>query len=196
MSRPRSPKPLSSIRIISGQWRGRRIPVLADGVRPTGDRVRETLFNWLQPYVVGSRCLDLFAGAGALGLEALSRGAESVTFVDQDARAVRQLKETLSALASHSGRVLKANALTLDYAACGPFDLVFLDPPFGSLDLGNLCTLLETSGSLATPARIYMEMRRQDALPELPEGWDTLREREAGQVRFALLERAPMSEQE
>ena len=196
MSRAGKAQQLSSIRIIAGRWRGRRIPVLPNGVRPTGDRIRETLFNWLQPYLSGARCLDLFAGTGALGLEALSRGAAGVTFVDQDARVVGQLKETLAALASESGRAVRGNALTLDYAAFGPFDLVFLDPPFGSIDLGNLCKLLEASGGLAKAARIYIELQRHDALPELPPDWVVLKEGQAGRVRFALLERTAADEQE
>ena len=196
MPRPTNNKQHSGVRIIAGSWRGRRIPVPPSGVRPTGDRVRETLFNWLQPYVRGARCLDLFAGTGVLGLEALSRGAERVIFVDQDDGYASQLREILVQLGSDPGQVIVGNAETLDYSAYGPFDIVFVDPPFGSLDTGKLCTLLEASGGLAACAHIYLEMPRQHELPSLPPGWSVRREKAAGQVRFAWLERTSTAEQE
>jgi 16S rRNA (guanine966-N2)-methyltransferase len=190
MPQSRSAKSRSSVRIISGRWRGRRIPVVGNGVRPTGDRIRETLFNWLQSDIQGTRCLDMFAGSGALGLEALSRGAVQVTFVDTNSSAVRQIRQMLDELDTQAGQVIQGNAMTVNYAGQGPFELVFVDPPFGSLDLSILCTLIEESGCLADPARIYLETQRRDASFEVPNGWSLKRERKSGQVWFGLFERS------
>ena len=182
-------KPAGSIRVIAGKWRGRRIPVAVKGIRPSGDRIRETLFNWLQPWVVGARCLDLFAGTGVLGIEALSRGANRVLFVEQQQSAARALRALLESLETEAGSVLHADALTADLKAHGPYDLVFLDPPFGGIEFGNLCKLLERSQCLAEQAHIYIELARQDSRPELPENWRLIRERTAGAVQFGLIER-------
>jgi 16S rRNA (guanine966-N2)-methyltransferase len=190
MSRPARSRPHAGVRIIAGRWRGRRIPVPNTGVRPSGDRIRETLFNWLQSDVRGARCLDMFAGTGVLGLEALSRGAADVLFVEQHAGNAKRLRETLAALGSERGQVVAADALSLDLGSYGRFDIVFLDPPFGSLDPGNLCTLLDESGALADDALIYLELHRKEELAGLPRGWTVRRQKVAGQVRFALLERA------
>ncbi len=181
----------STVRIIGGRFRGRRIPVPPDGVRPTPDRVRETVFNWLTPWLADTRCLDLFAGTGALGLEALSRGAAEAVFVDQDRRAADQLREMLRDLGCEAARVVVADAQRLAYAAMGCFDIVFLDPPFDTTDLQVLCKLLESSGALAEGAHIYMEMNRRQTLPQVPANWTIVREQTAGQVRFALAERNP-----
>lgn len=178
------------VRIISGRWRGRRIrlPELA-GIRPTGDRIRETLFNWLAPIIAGARCLDLFAGSGALGLEALSRGAGETVFVERDEAAVRHLEGTLAQLECREATVVRADALRFLQGPARPFDIVWLDPPFGDIDLENLCTLLEPDW-LAHGARIYLEMSRHDDLPNLPAGWVVDRDKTAGQVRFVLARRA------
>lgn len=181
----------SSLRIIAGSWKGRRIRFLADGVRPTGDRIRETLFNWLDPWIRDANCLDMFAGSGALGLEALSRGAASVLLVEKNRGAAQQLKQNIAMLDADSASVIIADARTLDYANRGPFDIVFLDPPFmspssGSSDLGNLCTLLESAGCLSDEAHIYIESARQSSWPEFPPNWEVIRDRTAGQVRYAL----------
>lgn len=174
----------NSVRIIAGAWRGRRLAV-APGVdlRPTGDRVRETLFNWLQSSVAGSRCLDLYAGSGALGLEAASRGAADVVLVDRDPAVVTALRETLARLGPAPVSVIEQPAL--EYLAGTPraFDLVFLDPPFGAVDLGQVCVRLG-HGWLAPAAWIYVEQPAQAAAPLV--GWRTLREKVHGQVRFGL----------
>jgi 16S rRNA (guanine966-N2)-methyltransferase len=183
-------KPPGSVRIIAGEWRGRRIEVApGPGIRPTPDRVRETLFNWLAPVLPGMHCLDLYAGTGVLGLEALSRGAAESWFVEQDAAAARALEMVLDRFdgPSHDrGRVLRADARRW---LAGPvprsFDLVFLDPPYAADELGNLCTLL-ARGWLAPHAWVYLETSRRYALPVLPAGWQLHREREAGEVRYAL----------
>ena len=175
------------LRIIGGRWRGRRIPCLpGDVTRPTGDRVRETLFNWLAPYIEGARCLDLFAGTGALGLEALSRGAAGVTFVEQDRRTVRQLEATLHLLNCSDANIIRGEALRFLDGTPTQFNIVFLDPPFGDIDMGNLCTLLDNHW-LASDAYIYIETRRGDAAIEMPAGWITIRNKTAGQVHFQLV---------
>ncbi len=174
------------LRIIGGRWRGRRFPCPpGDVTRPTGDRIRETLFNWLAPFIDGARCLDLFAGTGALGLEALSRGAAQTTFVEQDARAARQLEATLRELDCHDADVIKGDALHFLAGAPTRFDIVFLDPPFGAIDPGNLCTLLGDHW-LARGAHVYIEMQRRDAVLKIPADWTIVRDKTAGQVRFML----------
>lgn len=179
-------KPAGSVRIIAGEWRGRRLEVASGAdIRPTPDRVRETLFNWLAPVLPGMYCLDLYAGTGVLGLEALSRGAAESWFVERDAEAATVLESMLVRLGGQ-GRVLRAD--TRRWLA-GPvsrsFDLVFLDPPYADDELGNLCKLL-ARGWLAPHAWIYLETSRKAQLPALPEGWQLHREREAGEVRYAL----------
>jgi 16S rRNA (guanine966-N2)-methyltransferase len=182
-------RPPGEVRIIGGIWRGRRVPVIADAaVRPTGDRVRETLFNWLSPVIDGARCLDLFAGTGALGLEALSRGASAVCFVERQAAVARALEASLERLGCRQGRVVISDAARFLAGPPQPFDIVFLDPPFGEAALGDLCTLLD-GGWLAPGARVYLELPREHPLPPLPAAWGVLREKTAGQVRFALAER-------
>lgn len=176
------------MRIIGGAWRGRRLPVSdTPAVRPSGDRVRETLFNWLAPVISGMRCLDLFAGTGVLGLEALSRGAAEVCFVERELRVARLLEESLRRFGVHGAQLIVADAHRFLAGVARPFDLVFLDPPFGAVDLAQLCTLLR-SGWLASGARIYIELPRSQQLPALPAGWVVLREKTAGQVRFALVQ--------
>lgn len=175
-----------AVRIIAGRWRGRKVRLAADTeLRPTPDRVRETLFNWLMPYISGARCLDLFAGSGVLGLEALSRGAADVCFVERSTPAARQIEATLLEFDCLDAHVVNKDAMHFLRDSPWPFDLVLADPPFGSLDLGNLCTLL-ADGWLAPGAHIYLELSRRDALPELPPDWTLEREKTAGQVRFAL----------
>jgi len=189
MSKRSSPDRPGNLRIIGGRWRGRRIvlPSPAD-IRPTPDRVRETLFNWLTPVIDGMRCLDLFAGSGALGLEALSRGASEAWFIDKSEAATARLTDTLRGLECQSAKVVTADALRFLRQQNGRFDMVFLDPPFDAIDLVNLCTLLEANW-LAPGAHIYLEVSRENELPLMPETWSTLREKTAGQVRFALARR-------
>ncbi len=179
----------SAVRIIAGRLKGRRIPIESETIRPTPDRVRETVFNWLAAHLDAVHCLDMFAGSGALGIEAWSRGADSVIFVEQDKQAVEQLGSRLAEFGC-AGEVHQADALRLDYSVLGPFDIVFLDPPFKGPDMVNLCTLLESSGGLSASALIYMEMDRCNEVPELPPNWSLIKEKTAGQVRFALAERS------
>lgn len=174
-------------RIIAGQWRGRRLsfPALA-GVRPTADRVRETLFNWLAPVIEGARCLDLFAGSGALGLEALSRGAAAVTFVDREPRLIRAIAAHLGTLGCGTGSTLCADAPAYLTSRPETFDIVFLDPPFDSGPLGGLCQMISDAGLLSPGGRVYLEQDAAAPPPELPPGWEMLRSARAGNVRYHL----------
>ena len=137
------------VRIVGGEWRGRplRFPEVA-GIRPTPDRVRETLFNWLQQQVAGRRCLDLYAGSGALGLEALSRGAREVVFVDVEPAVVRHIGDTLRNLGCDRGRTVRADAAAFLAQPATPFDVVFLDPPFAAPVLPDICQRIEAGGWL------------------------------------------------
>jgi 16S rRNA (guanine966-N2)-methyltransferase len=182
----------NQLRIIGGEWRGRKLGFPdVEGLRPTTDRVRETLFNWLQPLIQGARCLDLFAGSGALGLEALSRGAASVSFVDSDRQAVQSLRDNLSLLKEQRGSVLQSDALTLLHngAPEKPFDLVFLDPPFRKALLQPCLALLCQEGWLSADARIYLEQETELGEPALPPGWEMVRCKKAGQVIYGLAAR-------
>jgi 16S rRNA (guanine966-N2)-methyltransferase len=181
------------VRIIGGEWRGRKLhfPPSA-GLRPTPDRVRETVFNWLQFELAGARCLDLFAGSGALGFEALSRGAGEVVFVECDAVAARAIREMLAQLHCDRGRVEQVDALA--WLECGPpgskpFDIVFLDPPYGEALLPVLAEKLERGGWLAPRAWIYLEDAAARGEPALPAGWTLLRSKRAGDVGYHLARR-------
>lgn len=185
-----APKPLSNrLRIIGGRWRGAKVtfPSLPS-LRPSPDRVRETLFNWLQPVIVRARCLDLFAGSGALGIEALSRGASHVDFVDSEAQVGRHLQATLRRLGTADGVVHVADALRfLDPPSGQPYDIVFLDPPYASELLPAICSKLGQGGWLSREALIYLECPADRPLPEVPGAWQVHRSKRAGQVGYHLL---------
>ncbi len=174
-----------SVRIIGGRWRGTRLAV-ADvaGLRPTSDRVRETLFNWLQPALPGARVLDLFAGSGALGLEALSRGAGEAFLVERDPAAVRALEDACLKLQATTARVLRADALALLAAPLhGRFDIVFLDPPFAA---GAWTAALDALPPwLAEGAWLYLESPVAGGTP-MPPGWRLHREGATRESRHAL----------
>ena len=174
------------LRIIGGSWRGRKLRFPASAaIRPTPDRVRETLFNWLGPATPGAQCLDLFAGSGALGLEALSRGAAHVTFVEQDAAAARELRTRLAEWQAQDARVERADAVRYLAGAARPFDIVFLDPPFASQLLSRAAVLLE-AGWLRRGALIYVERAARAGLPPLPQSWQPLKAKRAGEVGYHL----------
>ncbi|MEO9078573.1 MAG: 16S rRNA (guanine(966)-N(2))-methyltransferase RsmD [Rhodanobacter sp.] len=182
------------IRIIGGNLRNSRldVPELI-GLRPTAERVRETLFNWLAPVIEGARCLDLCAGTGALGIEALSRGAASVQFVERDPRAAQALRDNLTRLKQAKGQVVALDAAVYLHGAAQPQDLVFLDPPFALGLWSPLAKQLEQAGWLTASALIYVESPRVDGL-RLPSNWQLYREASAGEVRFALYRRSlPLS---
>ncbi len=177
------------LRIIGGRWRGQRLAVgQARGLRPTADRTRETLFNWLQADIGDARVLDLFAGTGALGLEALSRGAASAVFVERSAVIARTLQEQLRRLgAEQQARVLTLSAERYLRGPAQPFDVVFLDPPFADDCLPVILPLLAKSGWLAASANVYVETARQSASVKWPSGWLVRREKQAGAVWYGLL---------
>lgn len=158
------------------------------GLRPTGERVRETLFNWLAPVVPGARCLDLFAGTGALGLEALSRGAREVVFVEKSQAAVATLRKNIAALEAAGAVVHHVDAgAFLESGRHEPFDIVFLDPPFADALLEQMCRLLDEHAVLAPGARVYVEQGRDANEPTLPAGWAVSKTKTAGNVRYSLI---------
>lgn len=176
----------NEFRIIGGEWRRRRLgfPALP-GIRPSPDRVRETLFNWLQGVVQGAQCLDLFAGSGALGLEALSRGAASCVFVDQERVVVETLREHLDKLHAATAEPIQTDAIAYLSGPGHRFDLVFLDPPFATNLLRRVFEQLAAGDWLAPGARVYIECAA-GTMPALPADWRKLREARAGNVEFAL----------
>jgi 16S rRNA (guanine966-N2)-methyltransferase len=178
------------LRIIGGTWRGRRFRFTAEAdIRPTPDRVRETLFNWLATRVPHSQCLDLCAGSGALGLEALSRGAARVHFVESDANAVRDLRARLSDWGAAGATVERTDMLRYLRAKPEPFDIVFLDPPYAAGLLSAAARLLEDREWLAPGALIYVESAARLALPALPERWHLTKTKRAGEVGYHLFEK-------
>ncbi|HEX9473467.1 MAG TPA: 16S rRNA (guanine(966)-N(2))-methyltransferase RsmD [Steroidobacteraceae bacterium] len=179
------------LRIIAGRWRGRRWQFPAGGIRPTSDRVRETLFNWLQGRIVGRRCLDLYAGSGALGLEALSRGAGHCVFVDRDVQALAALGALLRDWGAASGEAQLEQSEAQQYLAraAQPFDLVFLDPPFAGEELARSMERLEAQGWLASAGLVYIEHPRAVPVPPPPAAWQALRHGSAGAVGYDLYER-------
>ena len=176
------------VRIIGGQWRRRWLPVPAGAaLRPTPDRVRETLFNWLAPSLLGARCLDLFAGSGVLGLEAISRGAAHATLVEHDRELVTQLRTNVALLAAEEAvRVIESEALRfLATPSNVIFNVVFLDPPYASGLVARVLPLL-TPQWLTPAALVYLETAREQPLVPLPEGWRMIRVGETSKTRYCL----------
>lgn len=177
-----------SIRIIAGKHRGRKLPVLAaDGLRPTTDRVKETVFNWLMPYMADSRCLDCFAGAGSLGFEAYSRGAEQVTMIELNKSAATQLMANAQTLKAQSIQVTQSDALAFLNGTPQPFDIIFIDPPFRQ-GLAEKVIQRVSKGWLSEDAMVYVETESENALPDIPENWHLLKEKKAGQVVYRLFQ--------
>ena len=182
----------NQLRIIAGQWRGRKLRFAdGEGLRPTTDRIRETLFNWLQGIIEGARCLDLYAGSGALGLEALSRGAAEVMFWEKNPQAVRALRENLNLLKASQAELVQTDSLHALRGQARAFDLVFVDPPFGRALLQPSLELLASGGWLAAGAHIYIEHASKGEGFELPQGWELLRSKQAGQVAYHLARYSP-----
>jgi len=173
------------VRIIGGKWRSRRIvfPPRED-LRPTPDRVRETLFNWLGQDLTARTCLDLFAGSGALGFEAASRGARRVVMVERDPETFRALLASRAALGADAVELKSADALEFLRTDADSYDVVFVDPPFSAGYLPELWALLPAR--LARAAVVYCESASH---PTLPEGWETWKQGRAGQVAYQLLKR-------
>lgn len=187
----------SQIRIIGGQWRSRKLtfPIL-EGLRPTPDRVRETLFNWLQSTIPGARCLDLFSGSGALGLEALSRGANHCTFIDIAAASCQALRDNLKQLDCSSAAVIQRDALQWlkqlpdnnDGSETQCFDVIFLDPPFNKDLCEQVCQLLVEKKLISSRGYIYIETETRAPLMR---HWPLSREKISGQVKYRLYQHLP-----
>jgi 16S rRNA (guanine966-N2)-methyltransferase len=178
-----------SIRIIGGSHRGRKLPVLnAEGLRPTTDRTKETLFNWLMMDVQGANCLDCFAGAGSLGFEALSRGAISVTFMELDKLASKQLQANAILLKydQESARVLQGNTLELLKRNLITMDLVFVDPPFQQNLVQPCIELIHAQGLVKSGSKIYIEREVNGNLTQLPDSWRLIKDKSTQQVSAQL----------
>lgn len=175
------------IRIIGGEWRGRKlkVPEVAH-LRPTPDRVRETLFNWLAPVIAGARCLDAFAGSGALGFEALSRGAAHVVMVDDSIEVVKLLQQEAQMLNAVNAEIYSARMPDQLNQPSKPFDIVFLDPPFQQNLMLPTCAYLEEKGFLAKEAYIYLEAKEAIQENALPTNWQIIKSKKAGQVAYHL----------
>lgn len=184
------------VRIISGKWRGKKLPVAdAAGLRPTTDRVKETLFNWLMHDTAGSQVLDCFAGSGSLGLEALSRAAASVTLIEKAPALAQQLQRHLTTLAASNAEVIKADCLQwLKQPALRHYSLVLIDPPFRQDLAQPCCQALEHYGWLSEQALIYLETEKELSLTAIPANWQLLKEKIAGQLAYRLFLRQPSSE--
>lgn len=179
------------IRIIGGQFRGRKLPVLnAQGLRPTTDRNKETLFNWLMHHITDAKCLDVFAGSGGLGLEALSRYAKSCDFIELDKAASQQLKTNISSLGNaRNAHVYNSNALTtLAQLENGQYDVVFVDPPFNQGLLGPTLDALEQYNLVKSGSVVYVEHEANLGLVELPANWQIIKEKRTTALRYCLVQ--------
>ncbi|MBE4600818.1 16S rRNA (guanine(966)-N(2))-methyltransferase RsmD [Vibrio navarrensis] len=180
------------VRIISGLWRGRKLPVHdAEGLRPTTDRVKETLFNWLAQEIPHAHCLDLFAGSGGLGFEAASRQAKLVTMLELNPKAFAQLQQNVTAVKANNIQLVSGDALQFLKQQGTPQHVVFIDPPFRQGLLQETVTLLEQNGWLAEDAMIYIEAEKEWQVENLPATWHLHREKTAGQVSYRLYQRQP-----
>jgi len=177
------------LRIIAGKWRSRQIGfVSAPGLRPTGDRIRETVFNWLAPYIDGAHCLDLFAGSGALGLEALSRGASNCTALELNGAAATQLRDNKNSLDAEQLTIVEVDSVHYlnQNTPKQAFNIVFVDPPFDDQLHSRVCTALQTGNWLTAGAMIYCELPASDNEFTAPPNWVKLREKVAGEVKYCL----------
>jgi len=186
--KPDAPGGSGELRIIGGDWRSRKLRFPdAGGVRPTPARTRETLFNWLNYHIAGADCLDLFAGSGALGLEALSRGAGAATLVDHTQALAKALRDNLRLLKSNKGDVVCQGVETyLAHRQRPPFDIVFMDPPFRQGWLERLFPLLESQQWVRPGGWVYVEYESERAMPAVPGSWQLHRQKTAGQVTYCL----------
>lgn len=178
------------VRIISGLWRGRKLPVHdAEGLRPTTDRVKETLFNWLAQDVPQAKCLDLFAGSGGLGFESLHAKQNSWPWLSSTRKLFSSYKKNVASLKATNIQVVNTDALSFLKQPGTPHHVVFIDPPFRKGLLDETVTLLEQNGWLAEDAMIYIETEKELSIAGLPENWHLHREKTAGQVSYRLYER-------
>ncbi|GAA0208776.1 16S rRNA (guanine(966)-N(2))-methyltransferase RsmD [Kangiella japonica] len=173
-------------RVIGGQWKGRKLKFFeVEGLRPSLDRIRETLFNWLQSEIRGARCLDLFAGSGAIGIEALSRGASSVDFVELNKKAARQLESNIGLLQADDGNLHHQDAKQFLSQEHQPYDIVFLDPPFHKGLAQEIVGQLAQTNLLAEGALVYLEIE-QNLEVDIPDNWELLKDKQAGQLQYRL----------
>lgn len=182
------------IRVISGQFRGRKLPVKnVEGLRPTTDRIKETVFNWLMQDTRDATVLDCFAGSGGLGFEALSRFAKSTTFIELDASAAKQIEQNISTLKLENAHVIHTNSLSYleQKNTNSPFNLVFVDPPFRKNLAQSSCDLLENNQWLSEDALIYVEVETELSSFSQPDNWLLIKEKKAGQVFCRLYQRQP-----
>lgn len=183
---------MGSFRVIGGEWRSRRLSFPAiEGLRPTTDRVKETVFNWLLPYLPGADVVDLFSGSGSLGIEALSRGAGSVLSIELDKNAAKAIMHNYEQLQVSAERASVANISAFDWLAAQTgdskaFDLFFLDPPFRKGFLDDTIAQLEKSQLLKSQSLIYLEREKEGEAPVIPKSWTLLKEKVAGQVCYQL----------
>lgn len=189
--KPARGKAAGEVRIISGRWRGRKLAVLdAEGLRPTTDRVKETLFNWLMHDIDGASVLDCFAGSGSLAFEALSRHASHCTLLERDKAATSQLLNNQRQLNCTEAQIIHADSLSwLTQPATRQFDIVFIDPPFRKSLALPCCQLLEQQHWLSENALIYLETEKELDVAALPAGWRLLKEKIAGQLAYRLYQR-------
>jgi 16S rRNA (guanine966-N2)-methyltransferase len=188
MARKQTARSSNQLRIIGGSWRGRKLNFPdGEGLRPTTDRVRETVFNWLRGEINGARCLDLFTGSGALGLEALSQGAAHCVFVEKNPQAVRCLQDNLNTLGCDQAQVVAGDALAYLKNTTGTFDLIFLDPPFNKDFLQDVCQLIDQRQLLNEDGLIYLESELALDDLALPQAWELLRNKKAGQAHYGLV---------
>ncbi len=183
----------NQLRIIGGKWRGRKLNfVNAQGLRPTLDRVRETLFNWLQPVIFNAHCLDLYSGSGALGFEALSRGAHQVTLVDNNRQVCQQLNYNLQLLSCENATTVCMDAVdflsrhAVQQVKLSQYQIVFLDPPFNQGLLNSCCEKLEQQQLLAERCYIYIEAEKNLKLNMLPQCWTKTKEKKTSQIAYYL----------
>jgi len=177
----------NTLRIIGGQWRSQQLPVSnIEGLRPTPDRLRETLFNWLMHDIEDAHCLDVFAGSGSLGIEALSRSAKEVIFLEKSAVASQTIRDNLQKLRCSSGTVVNTDALAwLERMPANPFDIIFLDPPFRKDLLAPTCQLLIKYQWIKPSAHVYIEAEKTLQI-ELPKTWKLYKEKTTNQVKAQL----------
>lgn len=176
------------LRIIAGQWRGRKLSfATAPSLRPTPDRVRETLFNWLQGYFHEARCLDLFAGSGALGFEALSRGVEQVTLVENNPQAITKLQENIQLLSVNNAELIATDAFQFLATNPQPFDLIFLDPPFRKGFLPRVLSIICEQELLTNNGLIYLEHEKEEDLALILDQFEMVKEKQAGQLTSILM---------
>lgn len=178
----------NTLRIIAGKWRGRKLAFAnVPGLRPTPDRVRETLFNWLQGHLLHGNCLDLFTGSGALGFEAVSRGAASVTMIESHHLAAEKLRQNIALLGAGEIELFQQDAMRFLQSSPAPFDIIFLDPPFRKDFVPGLLQTIRQHALLKADGLIYLEHEAGLDLQHALQGFDILKEKEAGQVVSRLL---------